>query len=157
MKTSVHRLSVKSVALASIVLICLLSFGVLAGCGGLSDAKNLKAYTFGQDSCPSINSIVGERDVTNVETGFDNDVDYQIYTYTSDSPFDDVLAYEEALEADGWILNEDWEMQPSSGLVVMLKESTEKPDSLLGVYLEYNTSEYTLDIRRGPGSLTIDQ
>lgn len=156
MKASVHRLSVANIALASIVLVCLLSFGVLAGCGGLSDAKNLKAYTFGQDSCPSINSVVGERDVTNVETGFENDTDYQTYTYTSASPFDDVLAYEEALEADGWILTEDWGMQTSSGVVVMAKPSTEKPDNILSLTLEYDTSEYLLDIRRLPGSVSID-
>jgi hypothetical protein len=60
------------------------------------------------------------------------------------------------LEADGWILTEDWGMQTSSGVVVMAKPSTEKPDNILSLTLEYDTSEYLLDIRRLPGSVSID-
>ena len=67
----------------SYMVVLLLVSALLAGCGVLSDAAKLTEYTAGEDHIPSINSVVGEREVTGVESSVENGVNTLKYTYSS--------------------------------------------------------------------------
>ena len=75
----------------SVVLILVLALA-LSGCGAaLKEAAKLNEYEVGDDNIPSITSVVGEREVTGIESSVDNGISSKKYTYKSATVYDDLF------------------------------------------------------------------
>jgi hypothetical protein len=137
----------------TILLLTLVSALALAlsACSALKDAAEMQAYTFGNEKIPSINSVVGQRDVTGVESGKGTDGDYQEYTYTSNSAVSDIQKYIDLLQDEGWVVTIN-EGNASSGKVQVGNESAQSGYIFL-VTIEYTTTSYTLNAKKYVGTL----
>lgn len=110
----------------TLVLFC----GILAltGCANLDDAKKLQKYSLDVDSEPSINSVVGERDVIKALSGKKNGNPYVKYTYTSDTVKDDLIAYLENLDVNGWRQTLSFDLEGISGKARLESKSMNSMD-----------------------------
>ncbi len=139
----------KTKQIVFVLTACALALALCA-CGS---AAKLQSYDFGDDSIPSINSIIGaERKVSGVSTGVGTDGDYQEYTYASDTPVEDIQTYIDELQNRGWIITQI-EGDDTAGSVQLGMESADNGKILL-VTINYSGPSYKLDARKTEGTLT---
>ena len=144
----------KKTILFTSVLVILALMLMLSGCGAaMKEAAALNEYEMGEDSIPSITSIVGEREVTSVGSSVNNGVSSKDYTYKSDTVYDDLLAYVTALMDQGWLVTKDIDLNvvPGSGELGMKSAVDEGQIILLS--FTYDESEYVIKIIKGEGTL----
>ena len=125
----------------------------LSGCGAaLEDAAKLDEYDMGGDRIPSVTSVVGEREVTNVSSETNNEVKSIQYTYVSDTVYDDLWAYVQKLMDDGWLVTQDIDLNvvPGSGQLGM--ESKDDGEILL-VSFAYEDDQYAIKITKSKGTI----
>jgi len=139
--------------IATAVLVMVLAF-MLAGCGMLSDAAKLTEYTLGEDHIPSINSVVGEREVSAVESSVDNGVSTQKYTYSSASVYEDLLAYVNTLHDQGWLITKDIDLTVVPGSGQLGIQSAEEGQIVL-VDFTYEDGSYTIEVKKGQGTIDV--
>ncbi|OQA48665.1 MAG: hypothetical protein BWY46_01269 [Firmicutes bacterium ADurb.Bin300] len=132
--------------------LCLLYVLIFTGCGVLAEAGKLEQYEMGKDVIPSITSVVGERAVTGVKTSIDGGVATKQYSYTSDSVYDDLLAYITKLMDEGWLVTQDIDLNVVPGSGELGKESSEEGKILL-VSFSYDESGYEIKISKGEGTI----
>jgi hypothetical protein len=138
---------------ATLVMVSLLLVLALAGCGAvLTDAAKLQEYDVSGDTIPSITSVVGEREVTGVESSTSNGVKSTQYTYVSDTVYDDLWAYVQQLMDDGWLVTKaiDLAVVPGSGELAA-KSADEGKIVLLS--FSYDDAGYIIKITKGKGTL----
>ena len=138
----------------TLVLFC----GTLAltGCANLDEAQKLQKYSLDVDSAPSINSVVGQRDVTKVSSGKENGNPYVKYTYTSDTVKDDLTAYLENLDVTGWRRTLSFDLKGTSGKVRLESKSMSSMDfkKILVMDIKYGKNGYTIKLTRMKGTFT---
>jgi hypothetical protein len=145
----------KTVCTVVSVLLVFALVPALAGCGVLSNAAELEQYEIGEDVIPSINSIVGEREVTGVESSTDNGVKVKQYTYASTSVFDDLLQFVTRLREEGWLVTQDIDLEVVPGAGELGKNSVDEGQIVL-VDFSYDESGYTIKISKGEGTIEAD-
>jgi hypothetical protein len=145
----------KTVCTVVSVLLVFALVPALSGCGILADAEKLEQYEMDEDVIPSINSVVGEREVTGVESSTDNGVKVKQYSYSSDSVFDDLLQYVITLREDGWLVTQDIDLDVVPGTGELGKNSVDEGRVVL-VFFSYDDSGYTIKISKGEGTIEID-
>lgn len=125
----------------------------LTGCGSvLKDAAKLTQYKLGDDLIPAITSIVGEREVTGVESSTNNGVITRQYAYSSTLVYDDLLAYVKKLMEDGWLVTEDIDLNVIPGSGQLGKDSIEEGQILL-ISFSYDESKYIIKLTKGKGTI----
>lgn len=145
----------KSVALLSALLViaCMLTF---SGCSLLKDAAELQAYDFGSDSIPTINSVVGQRTVTGVETGTVTGGTYKKYTYSSETVSEDLIAYLiNNLLKNGWHALVDFDLNTVPGTAQIAIESKDAGQIII-MDISYEQGKYTIKLTKGEGTLTLN-
>ncbi len=136
----------------SVVLILVLALA-LSGCGAaLKEAAKLNEYEVGDDNIPSITSVVGEREVTGIESSVDNGISSKKYTYKSTTVYDDLLSYVTALMDQGWRVTKDIDLKIVPGSGELGKKSADDGEILL-VSFSYEESEYVIKIIKAKGTL----
>jgi hypothetical protein len=125
---------------------------MLSACSMLSDAAKLQNYDFGNESVPSINSVVGEREVTSASTSSGTDGQIQEYTYKSDDVPSDLVAYIDKLQSLNWVSTET-SGDDTAGFVQFGIESVDAGKIIL-VSITYDSSSYTIKIQKTEGTLT---
>jgi hypothetical protein len=138
---------------AALVVVALFGLVALSGCGILNNAAKLQEYSFDDDKLPSLNSVVGERTVTGVNTAIKNGVNSKSYSYKSDSGFDDAYSYYTELAASGWTLIEDWDGDPTAGVIIMGAESLDA-GKILTISISYDASSLTVEVKKFTGTMT---
>jgi hypothetical protein len=127
----------------------------LPGCGAtLADAAKLSEYEIGDETAPSISSVVGERQVTGVNTETNNGVVSVQYTYKSDSVTDDLIAYLSRLSEDGWLVTQDYDLTVAPGTAQLGKASSEEGKILI-LSVAYEDGVYAVKLSKLDG--TIEQ
>ena len=140
--------------IALFVAVILVSACLLSGCSVLSNAAKLQEYDFDSDKIPTVNSVVGERQVTYVSTSISNGNDMKEYTYQSDSVFDDLLQYTQYLRENGWIVSVSYDLNNMPGSAQLGKQSADSGKILL-LTIDYKSGEYTVTIIKGEGTLQL--
>ena len=140
----------KRIACGAALVLALLF--ALTGCAALTNASKLAEYEMSGDMVPSITSVVGEREVTGVNTSIDNGVATKEYTYVSSTVYDDLWAYVQKLMNDGWLVTQDIDLSivPGSGQLGM--HSMEEGQILLLTF-SYDDAGYVIQIVKGEGTL----
>lgn len=125
----------------------------LAGCGAaLTDAAKLSAYEVGGESIPSITSVVGEREVTGVESSTDNGAVSKQYTYASASVYDDLWAYVQKLMEDGWLVTQDIDLAVVPGSGQLGKKASEEGQIIL-LSFAYEDGKYAVKVTKAKGTI----
>lgn len=126
----------------------------LTGCVAvLKDTAALEAYDMaGGDAVPSINSVVGEREVKGVKSSVSNGVTTKEYTYVSDTVYDDLLAYVQALMDEGWLVTQDIDLNVVPGTGQLAAHSYEEEQVVL-VDFSYDDAGYIIKVTKGKGTL----
>ncbi len=125
----------------------------LTGCGAaLKEAAKLGEYEAGDDRIPSITSVVGEREVTDVEISTKNGVVTKQYTYISTSVYDDLLAYVNRLMQDDWLVTRDIDLNVVPGSGELGKNSVDEGQIVL-LSFSYEEGGYTVQIVKGKGTI----
>jgi hypothetical protein len=129
----------------------------LSGCGALKAAGELQAYDFGTDSVATVNSVVGERNVTGASTGTVNGAQYKEYTYESSAVSDDLIAYiiDDLVENNGWIALVDFNLNDVPGTGQIATESKDEGKILI-MDIAYESGGYTIKITKTVGTLTYN-
>lgn len=135
-----------------VVLLCSLA---LTGCGIMSSAESLEYYDFGVDKIPSVNSVVGGRMVTSVESGTSKEGTYKSYTYKSETVSDDLVAYLISdLMEDGWYALKDFDLGTLTGNAQIATESLDS-GQIIVMDVTYNLNTYEIKMTKGVGTLMI--
>ena len=150
-KSSMKRLGL--VSRAVLVVVVLFGLVALSGCGILNSAAKLQEYSFDGDKLPSLNSVVGERTVTGVNSSSENGVSSKSYTYKTVSGFTDAYDYYNDLVASGWTLIEDWDGDQASSVIIMGIESVDT-GKILVISISYDASSVMVSIKKGDGTMT---
>ncbi len=125
----------------------------LTGCGAtLANAGKLTEYEMSGDKIPSITSVVGEREVTGVNTATDNGVKTKQYTYVSATVYDDLWAYVQRLMGDGWLVTQDIDLAVIPGTGQLGTHSIEEGQILL-VSFSYDSTGYIIELTKGKGTI----
>ena len=143
----------KTRLIVSVLLIVALAFSMCACGKAMKEAAELQVYDFDSDQIPTINSQVGEREVTGVETGTNNGAPQKQYTYKSDSVFDDLMAYTAYLRDNGWIVTADYNLEDTPGSAQLGKESADAGQILI-ISIAYEADKYAVKITKMEGTLT---
>ena len=107
--------------------------------------------TLGDDSIPTLYTVVGERKVIKTGAGISNGVSYEQLIYDDDVVSnDDISKYISSLKEDeGFLVTEN-----KSTLLQLAKESVDDGKLVL-VNIITDGSKVTLEYRKGTGELTI--
>lgn len=138
-----------------LVALAFIMAGMLSACSIFSDAAKLQEYDFDSDKIPTINSQVGERKVTGVETSVTNGEPQKQYTYESSTVADDILAYMQYLVDNGWITTQAYDLTVSPGSVQLARESADA-GKVLVISIAYEGSKYAIKITKTDGTLTAN-
>ena len=146
MKKSMH-------AALALLLFCAFT---LTGCGMLANAQKLESYEFGADSIPTINSVVGERKVTGVQSGTGTGGTYKEYTYESQTVTEDLIAYLiDGLLENNWHALTDFNLNDIPGTAQLASES-EDSGQIIIMDVTYEQNAYTIKLTKGEGTLTLN-
>lgn len=137
--------------LVGIIVLALAASMALSGC---SAAAKLQEYDFDTDKIPTINSVVGERKVTGVETSTTNGVPQKQYTYESTTVRDDLIAYTSHLLDNGWLVTQDIDYDVTPGSAQLGKESVDS-GKLLVLSIAYQDTHYAIKITKTEGTLDV--
>lgn len=144
----------KKAAYHIVSVLSILAFTLtLAGCeAALKDAAKLDEYNMGDDQIPSITSVVGEREVTGLETSTNNGVKSTQYTYVSDTVYDDLWAYVQKLMDDGWLVTQDIDLSvvPGSG---QLGRNASEEGKILLLSFAYEDGKYAIKVTKAEGTI----
>lgn len=144
---------IRTARLISFLLLMFVMASLLTGCGAtLADVAKLEQYEMGDDAIPSVTSVVGERSVSSVKSSINNGVTTKEYTYSSDSVYDDLLAYIVKLMDEGWLVTKDIDLNvvPSSG--ELGRESVEEGQIVLLTFT-YDDDGYVITVTKGIGTI----
>lgn len=129
---------------------------LLTGCGALKKAAQLQSYDFGPDSIPSVNSVVGERKVTGVESGTGSGGIYKEFAYESETVSDDLIAYLiDGLLAKGWYALVDFDLLEVPGTAQLATESADIGQIII-MDVSYEQEGYTIRLTKGEGTLSLN-
>lgn len=128
---------------------------LLSSCGALSAAAKLEEYEIGGETVKTVNSVVGERTVTGVETSTTNGVPQKQYTYESDSVFDDLLAYTQYLQNNDWIVSQDYDLSVTPGTAQLAKNSSED-GKVLVLAVAYEGDKYAIKLTKTEGTINMN-
>ena len=129
---------------------------LLTGCGALKKAAQLQSYDFGPDSIPSVNSVVGERQVTGVQSGTGGSGIYKEFTYESGTVSEDLIAYLiDDLLAKDWYALVDFNLLELPGTAQLARESADSGQILI-MDVSYEQGSYTIRLTKGEGTLTLN-
>lgn len=112
----------------------------------------LNAYTLDNESVPSIDSVVGFRDITNSEAGITEGKPYVMVFYKTSDALADLSAYTEVISGNGWALTK-LEGDTSGGTIQMATESAVE-GSLLVMTIEFTPDSYSVLLHRTMAALT---
>ncbi len=134
------------------ILITLALMFALSGCGTLKKAAALEQYEMGEDAVPSITSVVGEREVTGVESSTSGGTQTKKFTYLSGTVFDDLLAYIDRLTQDGWLVTQGYDLNAVPGSGELGINAAQEGKYLL-VAFSYDAAGYVITITKGNGTI----
>lgn len=138
--------------IVSVLLMFVLVFA-FTGCGAaLKEAAKLESYALGDESVPSITSVVGEREVTGVESSTNNGIASKQYTYASASVYDDLWAYVQTLMDDGWLVTQDIDLKDVPGSGQLGKKSAQDGQILL-ISFSYEDAAYVIKVSKAKGTI----
>lgn len=144
----------KKAACCMVSVLLILTFTLaLTGCGAtLKEAARLSEYDLGDDVIPSITSVVGEREVTGMESSTNNGVASKQYTYVSDTVYDDLWTYVQKLMDDGWLVTKDIDLNviPGSG---QLGRNASEEGRILLLSFAYEDGKYAIKITKAEGTI----
>ncbi len=140
---------------ALVLLVCATAV-LLCSCNTLKKAAELQSYDFGDDSIPSINSVVGEREVTAVNKGTANGTQYQEYQYLSGTVFDDLVTYLDKLRAGGYIVTKEYDIANSPGSAQVATQSAGE-GMILVVDIAYEDGAYSVRASKLKGTVAMNE
>ncbi len=143
------RRSIPVLILAAFLCLALCScfFGDMAREAGESDF-----YAFGEDTVPSVKSVVGSRSVTNVSTSVNIGNTVKEYGYRSDTVYEDLTVYAQHLSDNGWMITQDAQGDEIAGSIQIAKPSVDE-GMILVMDIVYNGKDFTLTMSKLPGTL----
>lgn len=112
----------------------------------------LQAYTLDDESVPSIDSVVGFREITNSEAGISWGKPYVQIFYQSNTVMEDLEAYADFLINNNWVII-GMEGEAAGGKAQFAAESA-MDGKLLLITAEFDTSSYSILVQRAGGTLT---
>lgn len=112
----------------------------------------LQTYAVDGESVPSIDSIVGFREITDTETGVTGGNPYVSVSYQTAGAFADIQAYIDFLLNSGWAVT-GLAGDDSDGMVQVATESGET-GKLLMITADFTTDTYSILLRKTDGTLT---
>lgn len=111
----------------------------------------LLTYSLDDESIPSVDSVVGFREIPNTESGFSKGSPFVKVHYRSASVLADLQAYVTALIDDGWAATQ---LQgDASGGMILLATKSAQDGKLLMVTAEYTDDAYSVLMQRADGTL----
>jgi hypothetical protein len=136
-----------------LMLICVFA---LTGCSILSNAEKLETYELGADSIPAVNSVVGERNVTEVQSGTGTGGTYKEYAYESQTVTEDLIAYLiDGLLENNWHALTDFNLNDIPGTAQLATESEDNGQIII-MDVTYEQDAYTIKLTKGEGTLTLN-
>lgn len=127
--------------------------GLLGSPQALSErAPALQSYTLDDESVPSIDSVVGFREITNSEAGITDGKPYVQTFYQSGTVMEDLEAYVDFLFANSWVIT-GMEGDATDGTVQLATESA-MDGNLLLITAEFDAGSYSIQVQRARGTLT---
>ena len=122
--------------------------------GACGAAQKLEAYEVGGVSIPSVNSVIGERQVSGVASGIENGMNYKSYNYKSDSVTEDLITYVfELMNEYDFIPIVDFNLAELPGVGQVARDAGD--GEILIVQFEYESGGYMIKIMKGEGTLTL--
>ncbi len=128
---------------------------LLTGCGAsLEAAATILEYDVDGVKMPTINAVVGTREVTGVSSSKSSGNVTKEYTYKSSSVEDDVMAYVVVLMHDyDYIVIEDIDLENVPGTAKLAVESPGDESKVVMIEIDYTASGYTVIISHMVGTL----
>lgn len=121
----------------------------------LGNATKAEEYTIGADTIPSIKAVVEERKITSVSTSTFNGITTKEMELKSSSVQEDLSEYIKYLKSnEQFYLLKEMDLSILPGTIQIAKESIEE-NQIIIMDIEYDSSGYTIKIRKGEGTLTI--
>ncbi len=138
------------VALVSVFVVV-----VLIGVYLLLSNKAPKNYTLGDDKFPSITAVVGSRNLVETTSTTENEIVIKKYHYTKiKNVMTDLYQYIGYLmQSLNYVNTTAYDLNEESGIIQLGNESTTS-GYVINIIIEYNTDEYTITIKKVPGTLT---
>lgn len=112
----------------------------------------LQAYTLDEESVPSIDSVVGFREITNSGAGIADGKPYVQVVYQSGTVMKDLEEYVDFLISDDWVIT-GMEGVAASGTARFATESAVNGKLLL-IIVEFDAGSYSILVQRASGTLT---
>jgi len=142
-----------------IVFVVIFALGLLGGIIAFvvtGNIANSDEYILGNDTIKSIKAVVEKRQINSVSTEISNGIITKRMEYKSSTVQDDLLQYTQYLRNEaGFCLTKDMDLSVIPSMVELGKAS-EDLGQLIIMTIDYNSSGYTVIIKKGQGTLTIN-
>lgn len=148
-KTTKKVLLIVAGFFAAILVLAGIIFSIVFS--SLSKVQKAEYYTMGEDSIPSVKSVVGERKVTNVSKSINNGVTTNTYIFSSDSAESDVYEYSKYLvEQAGYLVTDVGQGEDD----IVYAKTSAKQGNIILISLEYTAFNFEVTLQKGEGTLT---
>lgn len=115
---------------------------------------NKEFYTIGNDTLPSITSVVGKRKTSSISTSKKNKITTKSYTYTDiKNAQSDLDQYITELKSNNFLTTSKIDLNKTKDTFSLAKVSNDN-DYIIVVNITYDLGTYTIEIKKGIGSLT---
>ena len=140
-----------SAILLFILTICSFIFLVIKN---VDKQGNKEFYTIGNDTFPSITSVVGKRKTSSISTSKKNKITTKSYTYTDiKNVQSDLDQYIAELKSNNFLTTSKIDLNKTKDTFSLAKVSNDN-DYIIVVNITYDLGTYTIEIKKGIGSLT---
>lgn len=115
---------------------------------------NKEFYTIENDTFPSITSVVGKRKTSSISTSKKNKITTKSYTYTDiKNVQSDLDQYITELKSNNFLTTSKIDLNKTKDTFSLAKVSNDN-DYIIVVNITYDLGTYTIEIKKGIGSLT---
>ena len=115
---------------------------------------NKEFYTIRNDTLPSITSVVGKRKTSSISTSKKNKITTKSYTYTDiKNVQSDLDQYITELKSNNFLTTSKIDLNKTKDTFSLAKLSNDN-DYIIVVNITYDLGTYTIEIKKGIGSLT---
>lgn len=115
---------------------------------------NKDFYTIGNDKIPSITSVVGKRKTSSIGTNKKNKITTKIYTYTDiKNVQSDLDQYVIELKNNNFLTTSNIDLNKTKDNFSLAKVSNDT-DYIIIINITYDLGTYSIEIKKGIGSLT---
>lgn len=151
----IKRDLIRNVLIITLTFIIILSMIIfLSFIANLMKEKNDKYYILGKDKIPSINLIVGKRELSSYKNLEGDNITTKIYKYKNISnPKSDLSDYVNKLKSDyGYLYTSEINLTKSKGKFQLGNNSIDSKKIII-MDFSYNKNSYTIKITKGDGKI----